>query len=329
MMNDVDDPGLRILVIGCGSIGQRHIGNLIRLEAGELIAHDVDAARRDAVKSQFGVGVVASLEEAWERAPGVVLVTAPTQWHVRLAREAAQHGCHLFVEKPLSHNLDGVEALCGDVERRELVTLVGCNMRFHAGPMAVKRWLDDGVIGDVLAARLQAGSYLPRWRPTQDYRAGYSAHREWGGAVLDGIHEIDLALWFLGPGRLVGACRVPARSLGLETDGLAELIVQHESGAISNVHLNFVQRDYRRTCQIIGSQGTIYWDWVDGCVRRYGPDGECAQEIREPDGWEMNRMYVDELAHFLRAVRSGTPTVNSIRDSMASLRIALAARRSE
>jgi len=254
------------------------------------------------------------------------LVAASTDVHVPLALRAAEHGCHLFVEKPLSYTLDGVDILCTEIERRSLVTMVGCNMRFHPGPATIKRLLEEAAVGQVIAARIQAGSYLPRWRPWQDYRQSYSASPEWGGAILDCIHEIDLALWYLGPAEVLAAVHVPARTIGLETEGLAEIILQHESGILSNVHLNFVQRDYRRTCQIIGSEGTIYWNFTDRNVQVYGPDGELRQTCLEPDGWQMNQMYLNELEHFLRAVQSGSQTVNPLSGGLAALKLALAAR---
>ena len=326
MPSDTMQKPLHFLVLGCGSIGQRHIKNLMTLKAGEIIAFDVLEERRQAVRTEFGIETVNAIEEVWDRKPDVVLVTASTNMHVPLALQAAGHGCHLFIEKPLSHTLDGLERLSAEVERRRLVTMVGCNMRFHPGPATVKRLLEEGVIGQVIAARIQTGSFLPRWRPGQDYRQSYSASPEWGGAILDCIHEIDLALWYLGPAQMLTAAHVPARSIGLETEGLAEIILRHESGTLTNVHLNFVQRDYRRTCQVIGDEGTIYWDFGEHRVRVYGPDGELEQTYPEPEGWEVDQMYLDELEHFSEAVRNGSGTVNPISDGLKVLKVALAAR---
>lgn len=258
--------------------------------------------------------------------PQVVVIASPTHWHVQQALEAAGRGCHLLIEKPLSHCPEGIDALQAQVEQRHLITLVGCNMRFHPGPATVKQLLEQKAIGHVLAARIQSGSYLPRWRPWQDYRTSYSASPEYGGAILDCIHEIDLTLWYFGPAQVVGASRLPATTLGLEADGLAEIVLLHESGMLSSVHLNFVQRDYRRACQIIGSEGTIYWDFQARRVDVFGPDGELARSIPEPAGWQVNQMYVDELTHFLQAVERGTPTINPISGGWAALQIALAAK---
>jgi predicted dehydrogenase len=92
------------------------------------------------------------------------------------------------------------------------------------------------------------------------------------------------------------------------------------------VHLNFVQRDYCRTCQIIGSEGTLYWDFKEREVRLHGSDGELKHAYPEPDGWQMNQMYLDELKHFLGAVEANFQTVNPVQGGIEALKVALAAR---
>jgi predicted dehydrogenase len=299
----------------------------MRLGVGNVLAYDTADACRVGISRELGIRAVDRLEEAWDWSPNAVLVAVPTNLHIPIALEAARHGCHLFIEKPLSHTLEGVEAVCAEAEDRRLVTMVGCNMRFHPGPALVKQLLEAGTIGRVIAARIQTGSYLPRWRPDQDYRQSYSASMEWGGAILDCIHEIDLALWYLGPGELRAAVHVPAWSLDLKTEGLAEMLLRHESGAISNVHLNYVQREYRRCCQLIGCDGTIDWDFSERRVRLFGPGGETKETYPDPPGWEINHMYLEEMKHFLDALRVYGQTMNPLEGGLASLKIALAARR--
>lgn len=317
---------MRIAVIGCGSIGCRHLRNLQSLGYTDLVVFDPMPEARRRVQSEFSVVSYATLDQVWRQQPDVVLITAPSHLHVELALTAARSGCHLFIEKPLSHSLDGLNTLCIEIQRQGLVTMVACNMRFHPGPAMVKRLIEERLIGQVIAARIQAGSYLPRWRPQQDYHQSYSASPEWGGAILDCIHEIDLALWYFGPASVVGAAHLPAGAIGLKTDGLAEIILRHKSNVLTNVHLNFVQRDYRRTCQVIGGEGTIYWDFSERQVNVYGVDGELAQRLPEPDGWQLNQMYINELEHFLQAVKQGANTVNPVSEGIATLEVALMAR---
>jgi predicted dehydrogenase len=317
---------LRVAVLGCGSIGRRHARNLNVLGVAQVGCCDPDAAAAAALADEIGGSAHAEAPAVWAWQPHAVIVAAPNELHVPLAAEALAHGCDVFVEKPLSHSLDGVDALCEAARAAAAVTMVGCNMRFHPGPASVMRLLQAGEIGGVLSSRIQTGSYLPRWRPGTDYRASYSAAPDSGGAVLDCIHEVDLALWYHGPARLLAAAVRPAASLGLAADGLAELLLEHESGVLSSVHLNFVQRDYRRGCQVIGECGTIYWDFADGTVRVFGEDGVERRCKPQPDGWELNDMYMDELRHFLECVLTRAQSCNPLEAGAAALRIAVAAR---
>jgi predicted dehydrogenase len=319
----------RIAVLGCGSIGRRHLQNSATLGDTDLVGFDPNPQVAETVSNETGVSVTTSIDEVWERRPETVIIAGPTNHHIELALAAAKIGCHLFIEKPLSHSLIGVDQLQAEVHRSSLVSLIGCNMRFHPGPIQIREWLDREIIGQPLSARIQTGSYLPRWRPQQDYRDSYSASPEWGGAVLDCIHEIDLALWFMGPGEVAAALTRPANVLGLETDGLSEIILEHADGALSNVHLNFVQRNYHRSIQIIGSEGTIEWDFNEGKTKRFGPDGELAECAVQPQGWELNQMYLDELHHFLDCVDRGVPTCNPVEQGAEALKVALQARKQD
>ncbi len=316
---------MRIAILGCGSIGRRHARNIVSLGHHDVCVYDLDGVRARDLAGELSLTAAATLEEVWAWAPSAAVIATPSFLHVPLALETARRGCDLFVEKPLAHELDGIPELLAAARARMLVTLVGCNMRFHPGPATVKRLLDERAIGDVLAARLQTGSYLPAWRPEQDYRSSYSASlAQGGGALLDCIHEIDLALWYFGPARLSASVVRPAVNLGLAVDGLAELLLEHDNGVVSSVHLNFVQRDYRRVCQIIGSRGTIYWDFADNVVTV--GRGDTTETIAAPPGWQLNQMYVDEMQHFVDCVVARRETMAPLDQGRAALEIALAAR---
>lgn len=320
---------LRLLVIGCGSIGKRHIGNLIALGVGGILAFDVRADRRDEVESLFGIEALDSLEDAWRRDPDVALVTTPTSVHVPLALQAAKHRCHLFIEKPLSDRLDGVDQLLETVRERNLVTLVGCNMRFHPGLMTVKKLLEEGAVGRVVAARVEAGQYLPDWHPWEDYRQGYSTRRAMGGGViLDAIHEIDYVRWMLGEVETVACFAGKLSHLEIETEDTAAILLRFTSGAIGEVHLDYVQRAYSRTCHIIGDEGTIRWDYSAGQVRWYSAGTREWQLFRSPSDWEPNQMYLDEMQHFLRCLAGEEESALDVFQGRRVLEIALAAKAS-
>lgn len=327
MSANVKKAPLRFLVIGCGSIGKRHIDNLIALNAGEILAFDVRDDRRREVRVRFGVEVVDSLNDAWERRPHAALITAPTSTHVSLALQAAEQGCHLFIEKPLSDRMDGVDQLLKAVREQKLVTLVGCNMRFHPGLKKVKQLLEKGKVGHVVGARVEVGQYLPDWHPWENYRQGYSARRDLGGGViLDAIHEIDYIRWMLGEVEAVACFAGKLSHLEIETEDTAGILLRFSDGAIGEVHLDYVQRAYSRTCHIIGDEGTIRWDCSTGEVRWYSAATHEWQVFTNSPDWEPNQMYLDEMRHFLRCLAGCDKPALDVFEAARVLEVTLAAK---
>lgn len=318
----------RFAVIGCGSIGKRHIANLKFLGVKDILAYDPQTERREEA-ARLGAATSATLDALWENRPEVCVITAPTALHLPLALEAAERGCHLFIEKPLSHEWSGVERLIDAVGRHKLITLVGCNMRFHPGLRKVKRLLERGAIGRVIAARVEAGQYLPDWHPTEDYRKNYSARRELGGGViLDAIHEIDSVRWLAGEAAAVVCFAEKLSRLEIDTEDTAALLVRFDSGAIGEVHVDYVQRAYSRTCQVIGEEGTLHWDYTTGQVRWYAARDRQWKTFANPAGWQANQMYLDEMSHFLRCLVGQERAELDVPEAARVLRIALAAKAS-
>jgi predicted dehydrogenase len=316
-----------VAIIGAGSIGYRHLRNLDHLGVERLLVYEVDPAKRARLQADHPSWKwFSDLSGLFQEAPEAVIVASPSASHEEHTEAAIAHHCAVFVEKPLSFQMGRLEKIAEQTINRNLVSMVACNMRFHPGPATVHRLLNAGAIGDLISYRLHTGSYLPQWRPHQDYRKSYSASVEAGGAVLDCIHELDLALWYAGPANLIAAKCLPARPIGLETDGLAEILLQHSSDAIGSIHLNFIERDYRRSCVCIGTEGTLEWDFHKLEVKQYrGPTEIITHPL--PPQWQLNDMYVDEMRHFLNCVGEGRPSQNSIRQSLASLKLALEIRR--
>jgi predicted dehydrogenase len=330
MPADAPSAALRFAVIGCGSIGKRHLSNLIRLDVAQLGAFDFREDRRDEVRQKFpGVRVADTSDALWDLQPDVALVTVPTRWHVPVALEAVEHGCHLFIEKPLSDRLDpALDHLVAEAHARERVTLVGCNVRFHPGLKKVKQLLDAQAIGRVVAARVEAGQYLPDWHPWEDYRLGYSARRDLGGGVvLDGIHELDYLTWWLGDVDRIACMAGRLGRLGIDTEDTAAMLLQFAGGPIGEVHVDYLQRAYSRSCHLIGDEGTIRWDFDSG-VRWYAAATKSWTSCEHPAGWEINDMYLDEMRHFLRCLEGAEQPVADLASASRTLAIALAAKAS-
>jgi len=317
------------LVIGCGSIGKRHIRNLKALKAGNVIAHDVNADQCRNVEQEFGIKTYSSLDEALAQNPDIALICTPTSLHIPAAMAAARKGCHLFIEKPLSHTLEGVDELIEIVAQKKLISLVGCNMRFHHGPRKVKEIIDSGILGRIFSARIQTSSYLPDWRPSYNYKENYSARADLGGGcVLDCIHEIDLARWYFGDIKSVYSITRNIGALGIETEEISETVCDFKSGVVGSIHLDYISRTYERNNHIIAEKGSIFWDFRKGEVEVYMADGDKWIIYHQPLNYDINLIFVDELSYFIACMENKQNTFNDVREAAKTLQFALAIKQS-
>lgn len=315
----------RALVVGAGSIGQRHLRNLRALGVQELMACDPDSQRLKAV-SDLQVKCFADFAESLAVGkPKIVFICTPPVFHTTQAIEALKIGAHVFIEKPLSDRLEQIDYLVDEARKKNRVVQVGYNLRFNPGLKKLKQLVDDSVIGRVLWARLEVGQYLPDWRPSQDYRTSYSAMRELGGGiVLDASHEIDYAIWLLGKPLEVTCMAGKVSQLEVDVEDCATLLLRFESGAQADIHLDFVQRSYTRCCKIVGERGTIEWDYSNREIKTF--DAATALWETQTYDFEVNDTYVAELKHFLDCTENRQEPIVDLKQAKLVLEVALAAK---
>ena len=318
-----------IVVVGCGSIGQRHIRNLAEVGVDEIIGVDHDEQMLNEAKKSGADLTYSDLAPAIQQNNiDAGFVCVPNHLHIQIASQLADKGIDLFIEKPLSHTMDGVTDLISKTKENDLISLVGCNLRFHPGIQTIKELLDKDAIGKTVSVKIEAGSYLPGWHPDDDYKNMYSAREnEGGGAILDFIHEIDYARWLFGDVSSVSAMAGTYSDLELETEDLGAMLLEFENDLIGELHVDYVQRSYSRSCKVIGTNGTLYWEWQQGSVEEFDPEAEQWVSHRLPE-WTMNDMYIDETRHFLQSIENRDETISGLESGKSALEIALAAKRS-
>jgi predicted dehydrogenase len=322
---------MRFVVLGAGSIGQRHLRNALALGHEVAAVFDPSPARLEEARGIVPAGclLTAGEEQALDREADAVIVCSPTSEHVRQARAAVGRGRHVLVEKPLSHTLDGTAELVGEGAAARRVVLVGCNLRFLPSLQRVKRLVEEGRIGRPQAARAHCGYYLPYWRPRTDYRQGYGARQATGGGIiLDSIHEFDYLCWLLGEPREVFCYAGKVSTLEIDTEDSADVLLRFDYGAVASVHLDYLQRTYRRSCDLIGEDGVIVWDYISQQVTLYGKEDRHAEILQESINADLNHMFLEELRHFVACAETGAPPALDAAAGARVLGIALAAKSS-
>ncbi len=317
---------MRFVVVGTGSIGQRHCRNLVAL-GREVTAWDPSADRRRQATAIAGVAVRESLEEVLGAKPDAAVICSPPAQHVELARDALEAGAHVFVEKPIATTSLEVPGLIELAVSHGKHLAVGMNLRFLPSLRRVAALLAENRLGRVVALRAEFGGYLPDWRPGRDYRDNYAVSAAAGGGILlDAIHELDYLGWLFGEATEVSATAAHLSALAGDTEDLAELTLRFASGVLGQVHLDYLQRAYRRNLQVIGQAAVLIWDYPTHTVTVHGADGARDEEdFRAAEG-EANDMYLDEMRHFIRCVEGrATPLVDG-REALRSLRLVEAAK---
>jgi predicted dehydrogenase len=323
---------MKILIAGLGSIGRRHLRNLLALGERDILLYRTRlSSLPDDELGDFPV--VSDLQAALDQRPDAAIIANPTALHLETAIPAAQAGCHLLLEKPVSHTSEGFQNLRQALQQGGGQLLVGFQFRFHPGLRQLAAWIAQGAIGRPLSFRANWGEYLPDWHPWEDYRQGYSARSDLGGGVILTLsHPLDYLRWLLGEVDSLWAFAARSGDLEIDVEDTAEIGLRFRNGAIGSVHLDYYQRPPAHTLEIIGTRGSLSWDNQDGCACLYQAERRAWQRLSPEQllglerPFERNDLFLAEMRHFLAIARREDQPVCSLEDGIAALHLALAAR---
>lgn len=312
---------MRVLVVGYGSIGKRHVKNLSSFPNTEIII----CTKQKNLKINNKYRIFHSLDECIKQNPDAAIISNETSLHVKTAQKLAKAGIHLFIEKPLSNSIHGIQNLLYSVKKKKLTTLIGCDLRFHPCIKKIKEIVSKGQIGRIISVQAESGSYLPDWHPNENYKKSYAArHDLGGGVVLTCIHEIDYLYWFFGDVQQIFSITGRYSDLNISAEDLSAIIIKFKSKIIGEIHLDYFQRPYIRQCKIMGTKGTIHWDSNKNIVKLYDIKKNKWIEEMKLHNYDNNERYVNEIKYFLQCCHNKKKTINPIYEGIKTLKIALA-----
>jgi len=243
----------KILIIGFGSIGKRHLQNISSNFNTQLIVY---TKRKDLGKLEKKNFIITdSLKHALSYNPDIAFVTNETSLHIDIATKLAKHGVHLFLEKPLSNSMRNVKKLRSLISSKKLITQMGCNFRFHPCLIKIKKILDTNELGRIISVQVESSSYLPDWHPYENYRFGYAARDDLGGGIaLTCIHELDFLYWFFGDVKKIFSVTGKYSDLEVTSDDLSAMIIIFKNNVVGELHLDYFQRPDFKSCKIKGTK---------------------------------------------------------------------------
>ena len=316
-------PVNKVAVLGLGSIGARHFANVAELGL-EPLGFDPSEEKRKALKEKFDDSeFFGSLEDAITQADAVI-IASPHKYHMETLKICVEAGKPCLVEKPIATQIKGLEEILTIAQDKNLVIACGFNMRFRPVVEKAKEILPK--LGKILWARFICATYLPDWRPDQDYKQNYTVDPQSGGVIFDVAHEIDLACYLLGAAKLSACSAQNSGFLEIASEDIAELTLRHDAGTLSQIHLDYVTRPRQRGFECAGEKGFLRVDLVSHKIEVSDHKGNhMADEIIAPDF--DNYEYLEELKDFIAAVEDSSAPKCSGQEGIENLELILAARK--
>lgn len=342
-LQEEKEESMKILMIGLGSIGQRHLRNIKRVygEEAQILAYRVRGLKRTfsdtmqirenvSLEEEYNIKSFDDLSKALLEKPDIAYITNITKSHIPCAIACAKAGCHLFLEKPISDSLDGIAELAKIAAEKKLKVFVGYQNRFHPGIQYLKQFLAEGSIGRILSVRSVVGERLTTMHTYENYKDTYMARKDMGGGVLlnQMVHELDYLYYLFGQPKSVYALGGINGNLGIDVEDNLDAIYRYESeqGTFPvSVHADFYQYPPSRFVKVVGERGHIIVDLLKAEVTQ--AVGDEVTVIPYPD-FARNDMFIEELKLFIDCIREDTEPAIPLADGIVSLKMALAARKS-
>lgn len=311
---------MKVVVVGAGSIGERHIRAFSRLDGISVSVVEPRAERAQQIAARYGCeGWYTSLEQVPIESFDAAVIATPANSHIPMGIACASRGLHLLIEKPLAANLERVSELIALSESNGLAAAVGYTLRFDPTIIKMRELVRSGVPGRMLSVRSVCTHYLPDSRP--DYKqAYYSSPNAAAGVILDLSHELNYLEWIFGNLDLESCRRAQLPDLNIADEAVADLWLSRGDGMLGQIHLHAADKHLSRECYAVGSEASLAANVLTGeiLVERAGKDTEtihCASERDEA--------HLDEARDFIDAIREKRSPRCTIREALRTLQVSL------
>ena len=313
----------RILVVGTGSIGERHARCFLATGRAQVSICEPLAELRNAMTGRYELaGDFADLDAALNQPHDAAVICTPANSHIPIAQRLAEAGLHLLIEKPLSTSLDGVEALEQEVERRGLVAAVAYVHRAHPALAEMKAAIDSGRFGEIVEIVAISGQHFPTFRPA--YREIYYARRaSGGGAVQDALtHVVNAVEWLAGPiDSLTADCAHQVLD-GVEVEDTVHMLARH-GRALASYALNQHQAPSEFTITAVCMRGTARYD-LHRNLWRWMVEPHSQWVEHSAGHLERDAMFVRQAESFLDAIEGRQAPLCTLREGAQTLQTNLA-----
>ncbi len=289
-----------MLVVGAGSIGERHIGILQKLGYSNIFVYRQRNLPLRTIPPQT-INIFTDWSRITEIKPIAAIICTPTSQHLSQAMDCAGLGIHLLIEKPLAEDTSGLKDLKEKVRYYNVYLQVAYMLRYHPLMQQIKESIVKKTFGELISFQTYWGDYLPDWHPWEDYRTSYAARKELGGGVaLTLSHDIDLVLWLCGS-KLNNYCTIKNFRSNLEVNVEAgiDISFQYINGITGHCHLNYYEKIPNRFYRFVFEEGSIEVDYYNNKMMMATKE---KQNIIKAESFERNHMFEEQCKFFMTKI---------------------------
>ena len=313
----------RVLIVGVGSIGERHLRCFTVTGRAQTAICEVNTALREKVAKQYNVGqAYSNLEAALADVHDVAVVCTPAHLHVVMTTQLAEAGINVLCEKPLSTSMDGVEQMLHAIAQRDLTAAVGYTWRCNPVVADSRRAIASGQFGQPLQIVMVQGSPFDYHRPA--YRKiYYNDHATGGGCIQDGMtHIVNMGEWLVGPiDRLIADC-AHQHLEGVVVEDTVHVITR-QGNVLGNYSLNQYQPNDEMIINVVCEKASLKilpreccWQWKQ--------HPEDAWQEKTFNKIERDTLYITQANYFLDAVEGKGKVTCTLEEGLQTLRVNLA-----
>ncbi|MFN0197975.1 MAG: Gfo/Idh/MocA family protein [Planctomycetaceae bacterium] len=315
---------MHVLVIGGGSIGERHARCFLRTGQAEVSVCDVRGEIRERLAQTYPLKqTFADFKEALASKPDIAVICTPAHLHVGMAIDLVNAGCHVLMEKPVSTSFDRVDELVQLVKQKKTAFSIAYVLRCHPIIAAMREAIQSGKFGKPVELVVVTGQHFPTFRPA--YREIYYTNRATGGGCLQDAltHIVNASEWIVGPITELTADAAHQVLDGVTVEDTAHVLTRHQ-GVMGNFSINQYQAPNELTLTIVCERGTAKleshlnrWRWM------IEPNSPWQDETFPP--LERDDMFITQAQAFLDTVEGKRPPICTLEEGIQTLKVILGA----
>lgn len=318
---------MKFVVVGLGSIGKRHVKNLIKsgVKPQNITGIDPRQDRIHETKKLFKITETFTKVTQLDKKYDAAIICSPTSYHIKQSITLAKKNINIFIEKPLNHNLNKINELKRLVEKNNIKVLITYPFRFSKHGLKLKELVKSRKLGKIYFFRGIFSEYLPDWHPWENYTKFYMAKKSLGGgSLLDQSHLIDMCHFLFGEAKSIYGCiNSRVSDLKVETDDLVNMNIKFKNGVIGNIHQDMFGRKHQKNLEIFCKNGNIFWNVYDLSVQIYNAKTKKIKKyIFNKDH---NKMYEYQTKHMIKILRNEEKPAINLHDGIHTMKIIEAA----